>query len=399
MLHNDNKFDQQLRDQLRDHASPVRGDLWRRIHTGIDTPPRLRPWRSLHSLRYLGAGAVTLIAALAAAHYLYVHHTPSNNLARSANHYFTIKSANTTDTTSATHQNTANLTTASKSVEFHQPTTPKPMSPSANATIANAAPANNIPPIITLPTVNYGEFATISPDVSARTTSPATPRATPPAPPRAIRRSVTFPAIARTAPAAPTHTTLFTRIPRPKQPREPDPTTLAKATHPIRLRSISVYGAPATPTSSYAWSWSAGLRATVQLSERWSASAGVQYSRANVPRTQVDRYDSLQPFHFNNWEFPVYAGYTVKGGRTNLSIAAGVIIKASTSYSTTNFHYGWPNPFGYGGYLGAHISRSLTNSFAVFAEPYARFSMTNYRMIVPAQRLSTGVAVGAKYQL
>src|ERR1700722_8634072 len=116
MLHNDNKFDQQLRDRLRDHSSPVRGDLWRRIHPGIPAPARqLRSWRALRSwpsLRYLGVGAATLVAAIAAAHYLYVHNARKS--APAANHYSTIRPAATSDTnaaaqSSATPKNTANL--------------------------------------------------------------------------------------------------------------------------------------------------------------------------------------------------------------------------------------------------------------------------------------------------
>ena len=64
---NDNDFDQLFRDRLRNHSSPVRGDLWRRIHTGLSASVR-----HLHLLRYwrfVGAGAAIVTVAFVINHY------------------------------------------------------------------------------------------------------------------------------------------------------------------------------------------------------------------------------------------------------------------------------------------------------------------------------------------
>jgi hypothetical protein len=67
--------------------------------------------------------------------------------------------------------------------------------------------------------------------------------------------------------------------------------------------------------------------------------------------------------------------------------------------ATSTWVFNWPNRDSYGAYLGADIFRPVGHSIRVFAQPYARFSISNYRMFIPEQRFFYGAHLGIRYQL
>jgi hypothetical protein len=71
-----------------------------------------------------------------------------------------------------------------------------------------------------------------------------------------------------------------------------------------------------------------------------------------------------------NYEVPILIGYRSKFGRAS-----------------------------YGAVLGVDYAYFLSRHFALFTQPYSRYSISNYRMFVPAQRLSFGTLLGIRYQL
>jgi len=79
--HNNNQNDQLFRDRLRDHSSPVRADLWRRIYHGLGSRPAFRlPFRAVlqSPIRYwpfLATG--TAAAATLAITVTYFIHNPA----------------------------------------------------------------------------------------------------------------------------------------------------------------------------------------------------------------------------------------------------------------------------------------------------------------------------------
>jgi hypothetical protein len=59
----------------------------------------------------------------------------------------------------------------------------------------------------------------------------------------------------------------------------------------------------------------------------------------------------------------------------------------------------WPDRDSYGAFLGADIFRPVGHSIRIFAQPYARYSISNYRMFIPEQRFFYGAHLGIRYQL
>src|SRR5580700_4277001 len=128
MHHNDNEFDRVFSDRLRNHSSPVRGDLWRRIHTGLGTSaPRLHPFRFW---RYLGAGAATVSVALAAQLIL----TPKHPAKSALNHYSKISAS------TSRHSDSIALN-GSPTPDRKQPPVSSPVNPAPSPD--NPAPENH----------------------------------------------------------------------------------------------------------------------------------------------------------------------------------------------------------------------------------------------------------------
>jgi hypothetical protein len=168
------------------------------------------------------------------------------------------------------------------------------------------------------------------------------------------------------------------------------------------LGYISLYASPDFPNHYYTWSYTAGLRLTWNFRQRWSFTAGLEYARVNVP-TQVvppiNSSDTLHSFYFSNYEVPLLFGYRATFGRSELTINGGAILNLRFRQSTPNWVFNWPNRDSYGAVLGVDYSYYLGSHLAVFAQPYGRFSISNYRMFIPAQRLSFGTLLGIRYQL
>ncbi len=479
MLHNDNEFDQLFRDRLRDHSSPVRADLWRRVHTGIgSTARRLHPWRSL---RYFGGGAAMLIAALAAAHYVYVLHSPSHRVAQSvhrvarpghgvaqpghgpestANHYSTINSgigsADSDRSAVAADQAAAGPTQSGALPGAQSAALPgnhlNPGSDSNRGEIAPIKPGSiagasreGVPPTGSRSGYPTDRTADVGHPGTGKIARPArgtartsditgTPSGTP-----ARRRNipvdhrtnpvehrpnpVTLPAMARLSsrPAISTGRAIATLLPTLAKRSKPPTMLYPRArihnpddrSRPPKVGYISLYGSVDFPSNHYyTWSYTAGGTVTIQFSRRWSGTSGFEYGRVNVPTQVVPPilpFDTLHAFYFSNYEVPVLIGYTRMLGSYALTVNCGAILnlqyRQSNSHgnlvtsSTSTWVFNWPDRDSYGAYLGADIFRPLGHSLRVFAQPYARYSISNYRMFIPVQRFSYGALLGVRYQL
>ena len=409
MRHNDNEFDQLFRDRLRDHASPVRADLWRRIHTGVGTPAR-RP-HLLRHWRYLGAGATTVTVALAA-HLIFTptHHphppiTPVNhysNISRGATRRPDTLALNQTpilnqiptldQTITQPPTRTLIMANSPQLAPARQTTTLDPNRAAAANPIAKSNPALYTPD----QTLN-------SPNQMLKT--PGHPLNSP----AHVHYAVTLPAIARTS----TRTAIITRSLIVKSRHNDPGTSPDDAPRHIKTGYISFYGSVDFPANHYyTWSYTAGGAVTIQFSRHWSGTAGFEYGRVNVP-TQVvppvNLFDTLHAFHFSNDEIPVLIGYTMMLGSYALTVNGGAILNLYSRQSnsrenpalssTSTWVFNWPNRDAYGAYLGADIFRPIGHSLRVFAQPYARFSISNYRMFIPEQRFFYGAHLGIRYQL
>jgi hypothetical protein len=167
-----------------------------------------------------------------------------------------------------------------------------------------------------------------------------------------------------------------------------------------KLGYISLYASPDFPNHYYTWSYTAGVRLTWQFRPRWSFTAGLEYARVNVPTQAVPpTNDILNAFYFSNYEVPLVFGYRKTFSRSELTINGGAIVNLYAHKSTSNYVWNWPNRDSYSAVLGVDYSYFLGTHLGVFAEPYSRFSISNYRMLIPAQRLSFGVLLGVRYRM
>jgi hypothetical protein len=169
-----------------------------------------------------------------------------------------------------------------------------------------------------------------------------------------------------------------------------------------RTGYISLYASPDFPNHYYTWSYTVGFRATFQFSRRWSITSGFEYARVNVPTQVVPpaaAYDTLHSFYFSNYEVPVLFGYTRTSRHAALTVYGGAIVNLYFHASTSVWINNWPDRDSYGTVLGFDYSYSLDRHLAIFAQPYARYSISDYRMFTQAQRWSFGTLLGIKYRL
>jgi hypothetical protein len=443
MLHNDHQYDRLFRDRLRDHSSPVRADLWRRIYNGLGSRPAFRfSFRAAFQspLRYwpfLAAGtAAAATIAIAVTHFI---HNPAPRSHPSANSTATVTPSAVTPATvpiaTVTPPSPATVAPPSPAIPRSVAANPSPstqpvnhyltISPTrsgnnhsiyvthrrSNRTHNNPAPltlrSHSLrPPTLTAansPQLNKARQPT-SLDPNSANTSGATPANHHPNP-------VTLPAIASTSTrAAVTARPLILRS-RHNDPGNPNPPP--DAPRPIKTGYASLYGSADFPGNHYyTWSYTAGGALTIQFSRHWSGTAGLEYGRVNVP-TQVvppvGPFDTLYAFHFSNYEVPVLIGYTRMLGDYALTVSGGAILNIHSHQSnspgnlvtsaTSTWVFNWPNRDSYGAYLGADIFHPLGHNLHLFAQPYARYSISNYRMFIPVQRLSYGVLLGVRYLL
>jgi hypothetical protein len=389
--HNDNQYDQLFRDRLGDHSSPVRADLWRRIHTGIGTP--IRRLRLHHHWLYYGAAATTITVALAA-HLIFTHPSHSSHPSvPPVNHYSNIS-----------HNATRRPDTTTLDQTQPQPAT-RHITP-ASENLASTRENPTRPPI---PNSNFLDLhrqmqkskqhnTSLSREILSATdpaNNPAKNLASTTVLPIRHPKPVTLPAIASTS----TRAASTIRPPKLK-PWHNDPNTAAR--RPIKTGYISLYGSVDFPSNHYyTWSYAAGGTVTIQFSRHWSGTAGFEYGRVNVPTQYVPPVtgDTLKAFYWSNYQVPVLIGYTMMIGSYALTVNGGAILNLYFHRSTGVWVNNWPDRDSYGAYLGADIYRPLGHSFRVFAQPYARYSISNYRMFIPEQRFFYGAHLGIRYQL
>ena len=177
---------------------------------------------------------------------------------------------------------------------------------------------------------------------------------------------------------------------------------LANATAFKRGVYVSLYASPDFPNHYYTWSYTVGFRASLQFSPRWSFTAGLEYARVNVPTQVVPPIgygDTLHSFYFSNYEVPILFGYKSTFGRSELTINGGAILNLYFHQSTGVWTFNWPDRASYGAVLGVDYSYSLNRRLALFGQPYGRYSVSNNRSFIPAQRLSFGTLLGIRYRL
>jgi hypothetical protein len=389
MHHNDNEFDQFFRDRLRSHSSPVRSDLWRRIHTSIISP--VRPFHLLRHTRFIGAGTATAAAVVTVAfvinHYSRIpaagDHRPAT-VTRSATPIPSTKRADTTGT--VVNFATTQAAVANPGATAGQPAAHKWTAPADLAARREGARGN-------LPAIRESVAAPGGNSAARRMfTHPGL---------------VTLPAIARTS--TPPVIGIRPSIPRA---RHTDPDKGPNDNRFLKTGYVSLYGSPDFPANHYyTWSYSIGATVTIQFGRHWSGTSGFEYGKVNVP-TQVvppvGPFDTLRAFYWSNYQVPVLIGYTMMLGEYALTVNGGAILnlyfhryaKGNMPLSSNAYWvFNWPDRDSYGAYLGADIFRPVGHSIRVFAQPYARYSISNYRMFIPQQRFFYGAHLGIRYQL
>ncbi len=429
MHHNDNEFDRVFSDRLRNHSSPVRGDLWRRIHTGLGTSaPRLHP---LRFWRYLGAGAATLSVAFAAT----LIFTPKHGTKSQLNHYSKISASTSrhSDSQNADPQHSDSIAlNLTPTPDRNQPPVSGPVNPvpapenhdSAIAKTESPTPANpetspraNLSATRDKP-ANHTDLAnrTNHPSrnhLANRGSKPATPSANLASNPIVVQRHthhpVTLPEVARLA--APPAISARRTIPTRAQTLAGKSKSAISSKSPITLhprapfhpfKYISVYGSPDFPNKDFDFSWTAGARFTYQFARHWSITTGVQYEQLNVPTADVGGQPTM-PFHFSNLSIPLLAGYRTSFSRYNLTVTSGIFIHAyakAIGSNTYNEGIGVPtdrntNTFA----LGFDLERPVNNRWAVFIQPYLREEIFNGEIFIPAQSITNGVLLGGRYHL
>ena len=405
MPRNENKYDELFRNQLRDLSHPVRSELWSRIQSGIRvrkaSVPRKAsgPRQPLGKLWLLPASSLTVAAALAITlGIIRFTHTAKPPSAQPVNHYSTITPAiapaRSTGESSVTPQDSSRDRSSESATPKNIPATRIPDAPGTTFTKPNPTPENPATAIIRPAIIrrNHLKDRITSADRGAHAMS---------AEERSIHRHkgrpVTLPALARTC----TRAAITAGSPDSKS-RHNSSNSPVKTPRFQRAGYVSLYASPDFPNHYYTWSYTLGARVTLQFSRRWSFTAGLEYARVNVPTQVVPPIgydDTLHAFHFSNYEVPVLFGYTKSFRRSTLTVNAGAIINLYFHRSTGVWVFNWPDRDSYGAALGVEYSYSLGRSLAIFAQPYARYSISNYRMFIPAQRLSFGTLLGIKYQL
>lgn len=432
MHRNENKYDQLFRNRLRDLTHPVRNELWSRIHSGIKVPktsvPRQPPGNSwstlaqklsllrsavssngLSSLTVAGASVLAITIGI-----IYFTHTVTPPSAGSAKHYSTtmpaITPAQSTGKSSVTPRDSSGdhldkSVTATNIRVIRVPAAPGTTVTSPNLTPENITRAgnrrNHLSPqdrtgsghhhhtsaaTETMPgTPGIGEIAATSGRQTIGKLS--VDRHNP----------VTLPSLALTGNRA----AIVAGTPGSKSPHNSS-IVPAKAPHFQRTGYVSFYGSADFPNHYYTWSNTLGFRATLQFSPRWSFTAGLEYARVNVPTQVVPPVgygDTLHSFYFSNYEVPVLFGYTRTFRRSTLTVNGGAILNLYFHRSTGVWVFNWPDRDSYGAVLGVDYTRPVGRHLAIFVQPYARYSISNYRMFIQAQRWSFGTLLGMKYQL
>jgi hypothetical protein len=406
MHRNENKYDQLFRNRLRDFTHPVRNELWSRIHNGIKLPktsvPR-QPLRKLwptfaQKLSLLRSAVPSNVLSIAAASVLaitlgiiYFTHTVTPPSAHSVNHYSTttpaITPAQSTGKSSVTPRDSSGDRLSKSVTATNIPVIRVPAAPGTIATSPSLTPENT-------PSARHHHTSAVAetmPGTSELSVHPAQARQ-----PR-NGNPLTLPPLALTSNRA----AIVASTPGSKSPHNSS-IPPAKAPHFQRTGYVSLYMSPDFPNHYYTWSFTTGFRATLQFSPRWSFTAGLEYARVNVPTQVVPPVgygDTLHSFYFSNYEVPIVFGYTRRFRHSTLTVNGGAIINLYFHRSTGVWVFNWPDRDSYGAVLGVDYTRPVGRHLALFAQPYARYSISDYRMFIQSQRWSFGTLLGIKYQL
>jgi hypothetical protein len=413
MHRNENKYDQLFHDRLRDISHPVRNELWSRIHSGIRArkpsvprQPLRKLWRTLaQKLPLLRSAVPSNVLSVAAAlaitfGIIHVTHTATRPSAQPVNHYSTIKPASkpaqSPGESSVTPRDSSSPDRLSEPATLkNTPATDVPDDPGTAVKSPKAIPESRF---------TTRRHRHTSADAYAHGMSAATPGkqtmeelSIHPALAQQLHRNgnpVALPALARTSTRAP----IAAGDPRSKsQHNNPGKWAALPPFH--RTGSVSFYASPDFPNHYYTWSYTLGFRATFQFSRRWSFTAGFEYARVNVPSQTVPFNAELQAFHFSNYEVPILFGYTRASKHSALTVYGGAIFNLYFHASTSAYIDNWPDRDSYGAVLGVEYSYSLGRHLDIFAQPYARYSISDYRMFTQTQRWSFGTLLGIKYRL
>ena|GEM_PF-3523890 len=463
MHRNENKYDQIFRNRLRDISHPVRDELWSRIHSGISVrkpsvpnPGTALPLlgsaarsRVLFSATSLTVAAAAILAiSLGIIHYT---HTTTKPSAQPVNHYSTIAPAKAPAGSTGESSVTSRDSSRDRTNESATPSNPRttlpllssagtpsipptehpllssavPTASSSNGLLSNglsrvpdaagvsgttSTSANSTPENTATTARRHHTSAapeTIS-GIPGMEETAATPGKQTPGNQimgklsldRHNHNPVILPALAHTS----SRTPISAGSPGSKYRRNGsnDPGNWPAPPPFKRTGYVSLYASPDFPNHYYTWSYTLGGRLTFQFSRRWSFTAGFEYARVNVPTQVVPPIgygDTLHSFYFSNYEVPVLFGYTRNFRHSTLTVNGGVIFNLYFHQSTSAWVFNWPDRDSYGAVLGVDYSYPLGRHLALFAQPYARYSISDYRMFIQAQRWSFGTLLGIKYQL
>jgi hypothetical protein len=368
MLPNDQQFDQLFRDLLRDHASPVRADLWRRIENGIGRRGRRVPWWPL----------LTVIPVACLIIFIFNPHIPHNPSV-------------------PTHQNAAtHLSTANRPTTGQPPVVVKPAATPAVALNAPTAPtlAANSPtnpavaPNAPSTSAHLNHYSIISTPEKRSSAHPDQTTSIPAEPDRATRSrpNITLPSLAP----------LSTRGSVPGCPLTPSSRfkpSLDRGTGPEFY--LSAIGSVNFPVLYYHNSYTTGIRLTVQITPHWSATTGLQYSWATFGK-DIDSLTFYYPKTFRNLAIPILIGYTFPSDYHSFAVNAGVVLNL---YSSTNFNYDFPGQTGPCTYLDFIYTRNLNDRWSLFAEPYSTYFLNENITDPLFHRWAFNLHLGLRYHL
>ena len=444
MHRNENKYDQLFRNRLRDLTHPVRNELWSRIHSGIKAPKTSVPGQPLRKFWLSPATSLTVAAAAALAitlgiiYFTRTIHTVTPPSAhpvgsvtpKDSSRDRSVESATPKKNMLATGVPAAPATTVT-GLHSTPENTASAVQPSHGASASKIGrDSSNLPHGAGASKIGRSLHARPLPDRSLtsgdrlasgshlspedRTTSarhrhtsadaetmPGTSDfSIDPAQPHPFHHngnSVSLPPLAYTSNRA----AITADAPGSKSLHNSSITPV-KAPHFQRTLSVSLYGSPDFPSHNYTWSYTAGFRATLQFSPHWSFTAGFEYARVNVPTQVIPPIgygDTLHSFYFSNYEVPVLFGYTRTFRHSTLTVNGGAILNLYFHRSTGVWVFNLPDRDSYGAVLGIDYTRPVSRHLAIFAQPYARYSISDYRMFIQSQRWSFGTLLGIKYQL
>ena len=409
MHRNENKYDQLFRNRLRDLTHPVRNELWSRIHSGIEVPKTSVPLQPLRKFWPTFAQKLSLSVAAAALAItlgiIYFTHKPPS--IQPVNHYSkttpAIAPAQSTGKSSVTPRDSSRdrLSESPTAVTRQNQLTAADHAHAAGDHIArhhtvgdrlalggHDAPASHLSPEDRITNARSHHIS------AATATMPGTSLA------HQLHHNgnpVTLPALALTS----IRSAIVAGTPGLKSTHN-NSNSPAKTLHFRRTGYVSLYASPDFPNHNYTWSYTAGARLTFQFSPHWSFTAGLEYARVNVPTQVIPPVgygDTLHSFYFSNYEVPVLFGYTRTFRHSTLTVNGGAILNLYFHRSTGVWVFNLPDRDSYGAVLGVDYSHSLDRHLAIFAQPYARYSISNYRMFTQPQRWSFGTLLGIKYQL